>query len=83
MPNNLVYEIREVGELTWFRHIGREDGSFRWEGPKKVGTGWNELTHVFPGGNGVIYGVTPFVQASLPIGIGPGMGGHPASGGNA
>jgi hypothetical protein len=36
------------GDLRWFRHNGREDGSFRWEGPRKVGTGWN-LKHVFSG----------------------------------
>ena len=70
------------GNLCWYRHVGRWDGSFRWEGPKKVGTGWGELTQVFSGGDGIIYGVTPMVKASLPIGIGEGMGGHPASGGD-
>jgi len=70
------------GNLLWYRHIGQEDGSFRWEGPKKVGTGWSGLKSVFSGGNGLIYAVTPVVEASLPTGIGPGMGGHPASGGD-
>ena len=70
------------GELKWFRHVGREDGSFRWEGPKKVGTGWGDVKHVFSGGDGIIYVVTPIVEATLPTGTGPGMGGHPASGGD-
>jgi hypothetical protein len=71
------------GDLMWARHIGRDDGSFKWQGPlKKVGTGWGRLNHVFSGGGGIIYAITPFVPASLPIGIGPGLGGHPASGGD-
>ena len=70
------------GDLWWYRHVGRADGSFRWEGPKKVGTGWGGLKHVFSGGDGIIYAVTSNVEASLPTGIGEGMGGHPASGGD-
>jgi len=69
------------GNLTWYHHTGREDGSFNWEGPKIVGTSWGQLKHVFSGGDEIIYAVTPVVEASLPSGIGPGMGGHPASGG--
>ncbi len=71
------------GDLMWARHIGREDGSFKWDGPlKKVGTGWGQMQQIFSGGDGIIYAITPIVEASLPIGIGPGMGGHPASGGD-
>src|SRR5206468_2206488 len=40
------------GDLMWFRHLGREDGTFRWDGPKKVGSGWGPLQHVFSGGDG-------------------------------
>ena len=46
------------GDLLWYRHEGRNDGSFRWastEG-KKVGQGWN-FKQVFSGGDGVIYGI--------------------------
>jgi hypothetical protein len=71
------------GDLMWARHLGRGDGSFRWQGPtKKVGSGWGQLQQVFSGGDGIIYAITPIVEATLPIGIGPGMGGHPASGGD-
>jgi hypothetical protein len=70
------------GDLIWYHHLGREEGSFRWEGPKKVGTGWGDFEHLFSGGDGIIYGVTPVVPATLPIGIGPGMEGHPAHGGD-
>jgi Tachylectin len=80
--HGIVYAIASGGDLMWFRHVGRKDGSFKWEGPKKVGTGWGEFTKVFSGGQGVIYAITPTVPATLPIGIGPGMGGHPASGGD-
>jgi hypothetical protein len=70
------------GDLMWYRHVGREDGSFKWEGPKRVGTGWGDLAQVFSSGEGFIYAVTPIVEATLPIGIGEGMGGHPAFGGD-
>ena len=36
-----------IANLMWFRHMGREDGSFTWEGPKTVGTGWGELKQLF------------------------------------
>ena len=71
------------GDLMWGRHLGYDDGSFRWEGSlKKVGTGWGEMEHVFAGSDGIIYAITPRVEASLATGIGPGMAGHPASGGD-
>jgi hypothetical protein len=34
----------------WYQHTGREEGTFKWEGPKKVGTGWGELERLFSGG---------------------------------
>jgi hypothetical protein len=52
------------GNLWWYRHVGREDGSFRWEGPKRVGTGWAGLEHVFSGGDGIIYAVDPVADLS-------------------
>jgi hypothetical protein len=67
MLNNLVYEIRQDGDLMWYRHVGREDGTFRWQGPKSVGRGWGELEHVFSDEDGVVYGVEPMVQANAPI----------------
>jgi hypothetical protein len=55
------------GNLWWYRHVGRDDGSFTWEGPKKVGTGWGEFTQVFSGGDGIIYGITPIVEATIDV----------------
>ena len=43
------------GRLLWYRHVGQKDGSFRWEGPKVVGTGWGAMRNVFYGGDGIIY----------------------------
>jgi len=37
--------------------LGRDDGTFRWDGPKKVGSGWGGFTKLFSGGDGVIYAV--------------------------
>ena len=55
------------GDLMWFRHVGREDGSFNWVGPKKVGTGWGSFEKLFSDADGVIYGVTPGVEASFSL----------------
>jgi hypothetical protein len=55
-PRGIIYALMDNGDLMWFRHTGREDGSFSWvssEG-KKVGNGWN-ARQVFSGGGGVIY----------------------------
>ena len=56
--DGLIYAIAGNGDLWWYRHDGRTDGSFKWaEGPKKVGTGWAGLRKVFSGGNGIVYGI--------------------------
>ena len=31
-------------DLLWYRHLGRADGRFAWEGPKVVGTGWGRFS---------------------------------------
>lgn len=53
------------GDLVWYRHLGHSDGSFRWEGPKTVGIGWDGLKEVFCDEQGILYGITPTVAASL------------------
>ena len=67
MPNSIVYAIQPDGDLMWFRHVGIEDGSFRWEGPIKVGTGWAGFANVFSGGKGIFYVIERFVEASVHI----------------
>jgi hypothetical protein len=41
--DGVIYAIAENGDLLWFRHDGRGDGSFRWTDDKgrKVGVEWN------------------------------------------
>ncbi|MBC7922522.1 MAG: fibronectin type III domain-containing protein, partial [Ferruginibacter sp.] len=54
----VIYGVTLNDDLMWYRHDGRNDGSFRWafsEG-KKVGNGWN-FKQVFSGGDGVIYAI--------------------------
>jgi hypothetical protein len=46
----LIYAVMGDGELRWFRHLGRADGVGNWEGPKPVGTGWQDVKHAFSGG---------------------------------
>ncbi len=55
----IIYPITSGGELAWYDHLGWTDGSFKWESPKTVGTGWGEFKEVFSGGNGVIYAIMP------------------------
>jgi len=48
--DGVIYGVTTNGDLMWYRHDGRADGSFRWAAPqgKKVGIGWN-MQHVFSG----------------------------------
>ncbi|MEA2231954.1 MAG: hypothetical protein QOD83_1770 [Solirubrobacteraceae bacterium] len=55
----VIYAVNQAGELMWYRHGGREDGSLGWSGSKKVGAGWGRFTNVFSGGSGVIYAIEP------------------------
>jgi len=45
----VIYGIDDNGDLLWYRHDGRGDGSFIWAdgSPKKVGVGWGSLPTVF------------------------------------
>ena len=57
--NGVLYAVAANGDLLWYRHEGRNDGSFNWAAgsPKKVGTGWGGLRMLFSGGDGVIYAI--------------------------
>ena len=35
------------GHLLWYHHLGREDGTFRWNGPQIVGHGWSDFKYAF------------------------------------
>ncbi len=55
----IIYGVMNNGDLMWYRHDGRNDGSFKWAtaAGKKVGNGW-DVRQIFSGGDGVIYAVT-------------------------
>ncbi|MCU1226576.1 MAG: hypothetical protein JWQ42_4669 [Edaphobacter sp.] len=55
----VIYAITADNKLLWYRHDGREDGSFRWAATAglPVGTGWNFRTVIGAGG-GVLYAIT-------------------------
>lgn len=56
--DGVIYAIPADGNLRWFQHRGRMDGSVSWANGgilKNVGTAWAEPTKVFSGGDGVIY----------------------------
>jgi hypothetical protein len=57
--DGIIYAIRPDGELLWYRHEGRDDGSAEWteDVGRAVGTGWGDFQQVFPGGDGVIYAI--------------------------
>lgn len=48
--NGLIYAIGQNNDLLWYRHEGRNDGTFRWTdaNARKVGVGW-DMKHVFSG----------------------------------
>ena len=57
--DGIIYTLMDNGDLMWYRHDGRSDGSFRWadNNPRKVGVGWN-FRQLLSGGDGVIYAIT-------------------------
>jgi hypothetical protein len=57
--HGVIYSLSTNDELLWFRHLGLQDGSFRWEATagKVVGTGWG-FKQLFSGGEGVVYAIT-------------------------
>jgi len=50
MATGIIYTLNDNDDLLWFRHEGRNDGSFSWtdNNPRKVGTGW-KVKQVFSG----------------------------------
>lgn len=59
--DGVIYTITNSGKLLWSRHDGRFTGSQSWANGGKltvIGTGWNKYTHVFSGGDGIIYAIT-------------------------
>ncbi|MFM7647387.1 MAG: tachylectin-related carbohydrate-binding protein [Cyanobium sp.] len=57
--NGIIYAIQPDGRLTWYSHLGHEDGTYRWEEPRDVSNGvnWASFQKVFSLGHGVIYAV--------------------------
>jgi hypothetical protein len=62
----IIYAITPDGHLLWYRDDDRHgrnapDGSTGWApgSGKQIGIVWNNFKHVFSGGNGIIYAITP------------------------
>jgi len=55
--NGVIYLIGDDGILNWYKHKGSLNGTFDWEGPNKVGSGWNKFHNVFSIGRGIIYAI--------------------------
>jgi hypothetical protein len=49
-PQGLIYAITQNNELWWYRHDGRDDGSWSWtdDNPRTIGTGW-DFKQIFSG----------------------------------
>ncbi|SJM92556.1 tachylectin-related carbohydrate-binding protein [Crenothrix polyspora] len=59
--DGIIYTINNKGQLLWSRHDGRFNGSQVWTNGNKlsiIGNGWNKYSHVFSGGDGIIYAIT-------------------------
>ena len=62
-PRNLrgvIHVVANNGDLLWYRHEGRADGTATWANAgqgKTIGNGWN-FKQLFSGADGVIYAVT-------------------------
>jgi hypothetical protein len=49
-----VYAIKDDGDLVWYR---KDSGASSWQGPKKVGNGW-DFKDVIPAGGNSFYALT-------------------------
>ena len=54
-----IYVVDTDGNLFWLKDVGRADDRVGWQGPKRVGEGWNDTLNVFPGAGGVVYSIKP------------------------
>lgn len=50
-----IYGIRPNGDLMWYR---KDSNASAWQGPRKVGTGWNSFKDVIPAGGNRFYALT-------------------------
>ena len=50
-----VYAIKNNGDLLWYR---KDSSASAWQGPKKVGNGWENFTAVIPAGGPNFYALT-------------------------
>ncbi|RYX83329.1 hypothetical protein EON83_15005 [bacterium] len=68
--NGVIYAVTEDGKLMWYRHRNylsavptSEDNpqvwQQSWDGPKQIGSGWDQFTNIFSPGNGEIYAIKP------------------------
>jgi N,N-dimethylformamidase len=61
----VIYGITSTGDLRWYRDLRRDGrngptGATGWA-PRSgatIGTGWDALVDVLPGGDGILYGIT-------------------------
>ena len=55
LPPSQIAELLEChpataprgGHLLWYQHLGQQDGTFRWNGPRTVGRHWSEFKNAF------------------------------------
>ena len=55
----VMYAVAGNGDLKWYLHAGRRDGSFLWspDSGNVVGIGWGDFKQLFSAADGVIYGI--------------------------
>jgi hypothetical protein len=47
---SFIYAMQNDGKLLWYKHTGQASGAATWEGPKQIGSGWQDFKRVFFGG---------------------------------
>lgn len=52
-----MYAVTTDGVLKWYRNLSYLTGVKAWDGPKDVGTGWQNFKTIFSPGDGDIYAV--------------------------
>ena len=64
--DGVIYAIAPAGRLLWYQDVNRHgnngpNAESGWAAGSRnqIGKGWNGFTHVFSGGDGIIYAITP------------------------
>ncbi|RDI21687.1 N,N-dimethylformamidase beta subunit family domain-containing protein [Lentzea flaviverrucosa] len=57
--NGIIYTLYADGRIKWFKHLGRDNGTYNWASGdgREIGSGWQIHTNVLADQNGQLFGL--------------------------